>query len=278
MTHIIFYIFFVFFIYIIPFFLVLLPLIIINAPFSLFLYLLISPIFYSFYFLLFIFLIIQKKIPYIKVGVYIFEKSDNRLNSFKIYNLCWYAIYNLKPLYFLILNVPFLRRLLWLMFGYKGSNDFIIHHDTWIKDIKLLRLGKGSFFANKAVLGTSLFLSDRSIYFGRITVGKQALIGHQAIISPGCQILDSAEVASHSIIGINGILKENSFISFFSTINHNVEIGKNAAIGPYSFIGQNSIIGDGIKIPENSNIPANSIVKDQNVLNDIIKKENELLQ
>jgi hypothetical protein len=69
-----------------------------------------------------------------------------------MYGLCWTSLYYCKPVYHFCLCVPWLKALVFRLFGYRGDLNFTVYPDTWIRDLPLLDFGKGAYISNRATL------------------------------------------------------------------------------------------------------------------------------
>src|SRR5262245_12126123 len=87
----------------------------------------------------------------------------------RLYGLCWTSVYYFTPVYFLTLSIPFLKKIVFRGFGYKGDLDFTTYPDTWIRDLPLLKIGRGAYLSNKATIGTNIAFPDGSILVDSVT-------------------------------------------------------------------------------------------------------------
>ena len=181
----------------------------------------------------------------------------------RLYGLCWTAIYYFTPVYSLVLAFPGGRAALFRMFGYKGSLDFTVYPDTWIRDLPLLQLKRGAYVSNRATLGTNMVMSDGTILVDRIVVGERALVGHLAKIAPGVVIGDGAQVGVGAGIGIKTQIDDNVQIGPMTFVEHYVRIGKGARIGGAAYVGSRCRIGAGVLIPGGAVIPQGTIIETQ---------------
>jgi len=140
-------------------------------------------------------------------------------------------------------------------FGYKGSLDFALYADTWIRDLPLLDIGRGVYIANKATLGTNMPLINGKISVNKIAIGEGSLIGHLTKIGPGVSIGSNTEIATDCAIGISSRIGNNVRIGSCVTVEHYTSIGSNVQIGGRCYIGSRCKIGDNLKIPSGSIIP-----------------------
>lgn len=195
----------------------------------------------------------------------------------RLYGLCWTSIFYFSPLYYVMLSVPVFKKFLFRMFGYKGSLNFTVYVDTWIRDLPLLQLEDGAYLANKSTIGTNMCLGDGSILIDSVYVGKNGLIGHLAMIGPGSKIYENAEIGVGVGFGIRSVAKMKSKIQPTVCINHGVIIGNNSEVGTMSYVGTKVVIKDNLKIPAGANIPAGSIIESQDQIQNIMSSESSSL-
>jgi len=120
----------------------------------------------------------------VKPGKFRRDVSDPRYFHRRLYGLCWTAVYYNKPVYFLCLSIPSLKWLMFRIFGYRGSMDFTVYPDTWIRDLPLLTFEPGAYVSNRATLGTNIVLSNGFLLVNAITLGSNSLVGHLAMLAP----------------------------------------------------------------------------------------------
>jgi len=180
------------------------------------------------------------------------DVNDSRYFHRRLYGLCWTAVYYNKPVYYLCLSIPVFKTIMFQLFGYRGSMDFTVYPDTWIRDLPLLHFEDGVYVSNRATLGTNIVLSNGYLLVDEITLGKNALIGHLAMLAPGVTVGDNAEVAVGVAVGIKSQLGARSFVAPCAAIEHGVRIGVDAEIGPNSYVGTRTVVADGVKLPGGS--------------------------
>jgi carbonic anhydrase/acetyltransferase-like protein (isoleucine patch superfamily) len=195
----------------------------------------------------------------------------------RIYGGCWTQVYYFKPIYAVVLAIPILKRATFRMFGYKGSTDFIVYPDTWIRDLPLLKVGKGAYLSNRATIATNICLSDGNIMVDKVRIEEKALVGHLALMAPGVKVSTNAQVGIGCAVGIRAHLKEGANIKPTTSINHGAVIGIKTEIGPHSFIGLRADIADGLVLPPGSNIPNGAILKTQADVTNFYSSETEKL-
>ena len=187
---------------------------------------------------------------------------NNRLYFHRrLYGLCWTAVYYNKPIYYVCLTVPLLKRIVFRLFGYRGSMNFTIYPDTWIRDLPLLKFEDGVYVSNRATLGTNMVLSSGFLLVGEIKLRAKALVGHLAMLAPGVVLEQGAEVAVGCAIGIKTVLEEGAFIAPCCTIEHGVRIGRKAVVGSHSYVGSASKVCEGVKLPGGAVIAPRTMVR-----------------
>ena len=173
----------------------------------------------------------------------------------RLHGLCWTMIYYNKPAYFVCLSIPFLKRMTFRLFGYRGSMNFTVYPDTWIRDLPLLQFEDGVYVSNRATLGTNIVLSNGCLLVDRITLKQKVLIGHLAILGPGVFADVGSEVGIGAVIGIRSKLGPGSYIGGHSDIDNIVRVGRDVVVGPKSYVGPGAVLADGLKLPRGSVIP-----------------------
>ena len=186
----------------------------------------------------------------------------------KLYNMCWQSLYYFKPIYTIILNVPFFKAITFRLFGYKGSLNINLFPDTWIRDLPLLRIEEGVYIANRATLGTNVGLTNGFTIVGNITLKKNSLIGHLTKVGMGVTLGERSEFGIGCTIGLHAKFGNDVQIGGACGISHGAKIGNNTQIGVRSFVGTGAIIGDNLNIPSNTQIPDGAVV---NTMEDVMK-------
>jgi len=187
----------------------------------------------------------------------------------RMYGLCWASVYYNKPVYFLCLSLPPLKRLAFRLFGYRGSMSFTVYPDTWIRDLPLLHFENGVYVSNRVTLGSNVVLSNGSLLVEGITLGPNSLVGHLSMLAPGVELAAGAEVGVGCEIGIRTKLGREAFVGPSSTIEHSVRLGAMTRIGCHSYIGSGSTIDDGAQIACASVIASRSRIQVQTKIHDI---------
>jgi acetyltransferase-like isoleucine patch superfamily enzyme len=181
----------------------------------------------------------------------------------RLYGLCWTSVYYFTPVYFLTLSIPFLKKLVFRGFGYKGEMDFTTYPDTWIRDLPLLKIGRGAYLSNKATIGTNIAFPDGSILVDSVTVGDGALIGHLAMLAPGVEVRKGAEVGVGAAIGLKSVVGEQARINAHCGIEHGVKIGARVKIGATTYVSSGVEIAPDISIPPGITIPSRMRITSQ---------------
>ena len=196
----------------------------------------------------------------------------------RIYGCCWTNVFYFKPLYFILLTIPVLRKSLFRLFGYKGPLNFTVYPDTWIRDLPLLYLGENSYCSNRSTLGTNMCLQDGTILVDRVHLGDRTVLGHLSMIAPGVKLENDVEVGSGVALGIRCRMKNGSRIGAGSSVNHGSIFGARSETGGHSHIGLRVEIGDDIKVPAGANIPAGAVITTQADMDRYISSENQVLR
>jgi acyl-[acyl carrier protein]--UDP-N-acetylglucosamine O-acyltransferase len=181
----------------------------------------------------------------------------------RLYGLCWTTVYYFAPIYHLALSLPLIKTLIFRLFGYKGDMEFTTYPDTWIRDLPLLRLGKGAYLSNKSTIGTNIALPDGSILVEPVTIEAGALVGHLAMLAPGVEIRKGAEVGVGVCIGLKSIVGEGVKINPGCSIEHGVKIGAHAKIGSVTYIASAVTVAPEIIVPGGVTIPARTRIRTQ---------------
>jgi 1-acyl-sn-glycerol-3-phosphate acyltransferase len=160
----------------------------------------------------------------------------------RVYGCLWTSVYYCKPVYAFVLGVRPLRALVFRLFGYSGCLDFTVFPDTWIRDLPILRLGRGAYVANRSTLGTNVMTDSGEVLVGTIRLGAAAQIGHLSVIGP------DTTVGRKSVIGA------------VSQVGMGVRIGNRVRLGPCCSVEHHTSIGDGSVIESNQYVPVGSHV------------------
>lgn len=168
----------------------------------------------------------------------------------RIYGLCLTAVYYFTPLYAAVLYIGPFRRYFFRLFGYKGELDFTIHPDTWIRDLPLVRFGKGVYVANQATIGTNIVADHgRSIWVDTVQVGDGSVIGSHTLIAPGASIGRNVEIGIRTICGLKVRLHDDVTVGPDAAIGHGAVIGHGATIGRRAEVDLRVRIEPGAAVP-----------------------------
>jgi carbonic anhydrase/acetyltransferase-like protein (isoleucine patch superfamily) len=187
----------------------------------------------------------------------------------RLYGTCWTAMYYCNPVYSLCLSVPPLKWLLFRIFGYRGTLEFTIYPDTWIRDLPLLKFGRGAYLSNRATIGTNIALANGHILVDEIIIGEKSCIGHLAMLAPGVETGYATEIGVGCAIGIRTKIGESSRIGPTCAIDHGVQIGSKVIMGGMSCVGKLARIGNGISIAVGSLIPNSAVLSSQEDANHV---------
>ena len=181
----------------------------------------------------------------------------------RLYGLCWTSVYYFTPVYFVALSLPWMKRLTFRLFGYRGQMDFTVYPDTWIRDLPLLDFGPGAYVSNKATLGTNVAQSNGSLLVDRVTVGPRALVGHLSMLSTGTVLEEGAEVGVGCAVGSRVILRRNASVGPCCAVGHLSDVGEGADVGWASSLGAAVRIAAGVRLPQASLVPNRARLEDQ---------------
>lgn len=181
----------------------------------------------------------------------------------RIYGTAWSQVFYFKPLYAAFLAIPQLKKYLFRIYGFKGSTDFTVYPDSWIRDLPLLKIGAGAYLANRCTIGTNVCLADGSIIVGPCQADEKSMVGHLVIFGLGCVLGKSSELGISSSLGIRVLIKENAVVAPKAMVYHGVEIGNKVKIGPWAYVGIKTVIADEIEIKSGAIIPNGSVISSQ---------------
>jgi len=180
----------------------------------------------------------------------------------RLYGLCWTAVYYSGPVYYLMLSVPALRTALFRAFGYRGSMDFTIYPDTWVRDLPLLNFGAGSYLSNKATIGSNMIFirnGEKIIEVGRINIGKNAMVGHLTMIGPGVEIGDDVQIGVGCGIGRRVRIGERAVIGDTVVLDHGAKVQACAIVTTRSYVGMGRNVLEAEEMAPASNLLRKSI-------------------
>jgi acetyltransferase-like isoleucine patch superfamily enzyme len=214
----------------------------------------------------------------IQAGTFPRDESTPLYRGRRLYGLCWTAVYYLPPLYWLCLSAPQLKKLLFRLFGYRGTLNFTIYPDTWLRDLPLVTFGHGAYLSNRATIGTNVAFLDGRLLAAPVTIGAGGLIGHLVVLAPGSEIGENAEVGVGAALGLSSKLASHVRVGPRSVVSHRVEIGEKASVGMCAYVGSGAVIHAGVNIPDAAIIPAGAIIKSQNDIATLVSSETRDLQ
>lgn len=173
----------------------------------------------------------------------------------RLYGSCWTALFYFKPVYFLVLTLPWLKWMTFRLFGYKGQMDFTVYPDTWIRDLPLLDFGKGVYVANRATLGTNMPLKNGRILVDGIRLGEGALISHLTMLAAGVQVGKGSEIGPGCAVGVRVKVGNYTTVLGTSQLNHASKIGDNVYLGANCYVGFGAEVPSGTKLGGYKSIP-----------------------
>jgi acetyltransferase-like isoleucine patch superfamily enzyme len=158
----------------------------------------------------------------------------------RLYAACWTTVYYHPAVYHVVLALPWLKTATLRLFGYKGSTNFTVYPDTWIRDLPLLSIGEGAYLSNKATVSPNLCLRDGDILVRPVSIGEDSLVGHATLIAPGVQIAKDAEIGVACSLSVGVIVGSQVRIGHCCQIDRGVRIGAKARIAEACSIGANA--------------------------------------
>lgn len=181
----------------------------------------------------------------------------------RLYGLCWTALFYFKPIYFLVLAIDPLRACAFRLFGYRGNVDFTIYPDTWIRDLPLIRFGKGAYIANRSTLGSNVCLQSGEILVGEISIGERSVLGHLAVIGLGSKMDSDSELGVGATTGIQVTIGRKTKVGAISGLNHGSRVGDECEIGAMSYVGSGTRVLDGVHLPPSWVSADHAVVRDE---------------
>ena len=191
----------------------------------------------------------------------------------RLYGLCWTTVYYCKPVYAICLSLPWLKALAFRLFGYRGSLDFTIYPDSWIRDLPLLDLGAGTYVANRATLGTNISMLNGEILVRPIRIGKNSMIGHLTMVACGTTIGNDVMIDCGVAVGISVEIESEAVVLAASSVCHYAHLERGATAGYQSYVGQGSRLGPGVKLPALRATPARSRAPTQSAMERLLASE-----
>ena len=192
----------------------------------------------------------------------------------RLYGIALCSVIYFRPVFHLVLLVRPLKALMFRLFGYRGSLDFTVYPDTWIRDLPLLDFGKGVYVANRVTLGSNIVLRSGEIYVDRIVIGQNTTVGHLTLLGPGCRFGKDTEIGVACDLGMGITIGGRTTVGPTSGIDHGCAIGNDVRIGTRSHIGTNCRIGDGVRLPPGSIVPKRSVITCQQDVEQVLISSN----
>jgi len=195
--------------------------------------------------------------------------TDVRLRAYfhrRLYGLCWTSLYYHTPIYWLVLTLPWLKAIVFRLFGYRGSLRFTIYPDTWIRDLPLLRIGAGAYLSNKATIGTNMILHDRTILVDEVEIGPGATIGHLACVAPGTRCGSDSQIGVGAMLGLRTRIGNRTDVGSGVMLEHGADLGAGSTIQVGAYIGGAARIGERVVIPPLAAVRSRTRVPDQSAL------------
>lgn len=174
----------------------------------------------------------------------------------RLHGLCWTSVYYSGPVYFAILSVPFLKRATFRAFGYRGSMNFTIYPDTWIRDLPLLDFGDGTYLSNKATIGSNMIFirnGQKIIEVGRITTGKNAMVGHLAMIGPSTTIGNDVQIGVNTGIGRRVTIGDRAVIGDTVVLDHGSKVDPDGCVPTRSYVGMGRTMAEDDEVSPGTN-------------------------
>lgn len=193
-------------------------------------------------------------------GRFVRDPGTSLYRGRMIYGAAWTSLYYCKPVLHLLLSCPPLKAMVFRLFGYKGSLDFTIYPDSWIRDLRLLDFGPGTYIANRATLGTNHVRSDGKIQVGVIKTGCKVIIGHLAMVGGGTHIGDNSEVGCAAKVGFMVRIGSDVSIGPDAVVDSGTRLMGGVHVGARAYIGKRCVIHEGVRIPAGATIPDRSVI------------------
>jgi carbonic anhydrase/acetyltransferase-like protein (isoleucine patch superfamily) len=206
------------------------------------------------------------------------QLTDRVYGPRRLYGLCWTSVYYAGPIYSTVLAVPTLRKVLLRLFGYAGDLDFVVYPDTWIRDLPLLKVGRGAYLSNKATIGTNICLNDGTVLVDQVRVDDGAMVGHLTMLGPGAWLEEKAEVGVGVAVGLGARLGKGARVGPCCLVNHGARLGEGTEVGAGSYVGFKARIAGGVRLPAGSNVPADAVIANDDDVRRYLSSETKLLR
>ncbi|MCB0662059.1 MAG: hypothetical protein KDC24_04930 [Saprospiraceae bacterium] len=208
----------------------------------------------------------QRAVNNIKSGKFKREKDNPDYQDRILYTRQLRAFVYNPAIMDAILSDEKVKSLFFRTFGYNGSLDFTIYPNSWLRDLPLLDIGKGTYLADGILLGTNQVTPDQQwICTGKITIGENCIFDQGCSIGLNSRLGNNCTIGFEVAIGLKNQLGENVKIGGRSNIAHGCRIGNNVTIPDCCRIGSFSIIEDGVELEEFSDGPAFSLVTKEGI-------------
>lgn len=146
-------------------------------------------------------------------------------------------------------------------FGYKGSVDFTIYPDAWLRDLPLLNIGKGTYLGDGILLGTNQVSPDqKTLQVGQITIGEYCVFNQRCMIGYDTTIGDNSKFGIETGIGIKCKISDDCQLGDRVSVGHFTRVGSNVTLGNHCKVGNFCIIDEGVVVDEYTEIPSFSHV------------------
>jgi acyl-[acyl carrier protein]--UDP-N-acetylglucosamine O-acyltransferase len=208
----------------------------------------------------------QQAVNNIKVGKFKRDKANPDYQDRLVYTqeLRQY-LYN-PAILNCILSDKEMKTLFFRTFGYRGSVEFTIYPNCWLRDLPLLDIGENTYLADGILLGTNQVTPDQEwICTGSIRIGDNC------VFDQGCAVGYNSRIGSNSMIGfkvsigLKNRIGKNVRIGGASNISHGCRIGNNVVLSDFCRIGSFSVIEEGVELPEFTDVPAFSQVTQEGI-------------
>lgn len=205
-------------------------------------------------------------------GTFPRKLSNFTYMSRRVYGLCWSMISNFTIIYHCISLYKPLRWFTFRAFGYKGNIDFVFYTDTWIRDVRLLEIGKGAYIGNLVTIGTNICKIDNTVLVKSIKIGNGSMIGRLSILGPGVKIGDDCDIGVRNTFGIGVTLENRVKVGAEVKVLHYCRLQEDVRIGNFCTIGERCKIGKGISLPDGVHLPAKKNFETQSDLDKFLSE------
>lgn len=179
----------------------------------------------------------------------------------RLHGLCWTSIYYNPPVYHLVLALPWLRRVVFRLFGYRGATDFALYPDTWIRDLPLLSIGSGAYLSNRSTISPNMCLKNGTILVAPVEIGAGSLIGHAALIAPGVVIEPDVEIGVQTAVNVGARIGNGSRIGHCCSIDRRVDVGPHSRLAERTSVGARARVEEGATSEFGRVVPARGTLR-----------------